>query len=289
MSSTLRALVAALVLVVPLAAFQVVSAQQPVISSKTGGKEAGSAISELSQLGGRRVWMVNAPQAECDKLAALGMVVNCDQGRETYGLERSIVIWCQDFDHAIAGKLLAHLGHTDFEQNTHATYPPGTDNAECGMMYEITIRYPIAGISTPVAQAPVAASSSAGMIFSKEGSSAPAASAAPPSTARATGISQLSQLRGRQIWMVNAPLADCAKMEALGMIVDCEQGRETDALANQIVIWCTQFDHAIAGAILSHLGRTHFQQRTHVTEPGSTDDGECGMLYEITMYYPQGG
>ena len=285
MSSSLRTLLATLVLLLPLAAFQVVSAQQPVITSKSGGKAAGSAISELSQLRGRQVWMVNAPQAECAKLEALGMVVNCAQGQETYGMERSIVIWCQDFDHAIAGRLLNHLGRADFEQHTHATYPPGTDNGECGMMFEITIRYPLGGSGPAAVPSPVAAGSAPSGIFSKEGGVASASPQPAPISAPSGGISQLSQLRGRQIWMVNAPQAECNKMAALGMIVDCEQGRDTVGLSHQIVIWCQQFDHAIAGAILNHLGRQDFQQRTHVTEPDNVDNGECGMLYEITMYY----
>ncbi len=285
MPTTLRALLTTLVLLIPLAAFQVVSAQEPVILTKAAGKGPATAISELSQLRGRQIWMVNAPQADCAKMEALGMIVDCEQGRETYGMQHEIVIWCQEFDHAIAAKILGHLGRSDFSQRTHVTNPQGTNNGECGMLFEITIRYRDAASTEPAAPvaAPTAPSGGAGGIFSKEGGTATVSSSAAP--AAAGPISQLNQLRGRQIWMVNAPAAECAKMEALGMIVDCDQGGETYGMERDIVIWCQEFDHGIAGKILSHLGRTGFDQRTHVTEPDNVDNEECGQLYEITMYY----
>jgi hypothetical protein len=98
-------------------------------------------IFELSQLSGRQIWMVNGPTAECRKMEKLGMIVDCEQGRDTLGMEDEIVIWCQEFDHSIAKKILDHLGHPDFDIRTHVTYPPGTDNGECGELFEVTIRY----------------------------------------------------------------------------------------------------------------------------------------------------
>jgi len=284
MPATLRAVLATLVLLIPLAAFQVVSAQEPVVLSKTAGKGPTTAISELSQLRGRQIWMVNAPQADCDKMEALGMIVDCEQGRETYGMQHEIVIWCQAFDHAIAAKILNHLGRSNFEQRTHVTFPQGTNNGECSQLFEITIRYRDAASSEPEAP-PTAPASQGGMIFSKEGGSSASTATVASAPVHTGPISQLSQLRGRQIWMVNAPTAECAKMEALGMIVDCDQGVDTYGMERDIVIWCQEFDPSIAGVILSHLGRTSFDQRTHGTEPENTDNDECGQLYEITMYY----
>lgn len=97
-------------------------------------------ITELSQLKGRQIWMVNAPKRECDKMEALGMVVDCEQGRDLMGMEDEIVIWCQEFGGGIAKKILDHLGHSDFEIRT---WDEGghVDNSECGELFEVTIRY----------------------------------------------------------------------------------------------------------------------------------------------------
>ncbi len=102
-------------------------------------------IFELGDLKGRQVWMVNGPKSDCAKLEKLGMIVECDQGYDTLGMEHEIVIWCEAFDHGIAQKMLDHLGHSEFSVRTHQTYPPGTDNSECGELYEVTIRYEDAG------------------------------------------------------------------------------------------------------------------------------------------------
>ena len=85
--------------------------------------------------------MVNAPKGDCQKMEKLGMIVDCEQGRDTMGMEHEIVIWCEEFDHGIAQKILDHLGHSDFEVRTHQTFPPGTDNGECGQLFEVTVRY----------------------------------------------------------------------------------------------------------------------------------------------------
>jgi hypothetical protein len=108
-------------------------------------QEAQAPISDLSGLSGRQVWMLNAPRGDCAKMEKLGMLVTCDQGRDTLGLEHEIVIWCEEFDHSIAKKILDHLGHSDFDIRTHHNYPPGTDNSECGQLFEVTIRYRDAG------------------------------------------------------------------------------------------------------------------------------------------------
>ncbi len=104
-----------------------------------GGVEA--RFFELSDLDGRQIWMVNGPKSDCKKMAALGMIVDCEQGRDTLGMTKEIVIWCEMFDHDIAQKILDHLGHSEFDVRTHKTYPPGTDNGECGELFEITVRY----------------------------------------------------------------------------------------------------------------------------------------------------
>ncbi len=96
-------------------------------------------------LKGRQIWMVNAPQAECRKMEQLGMIVDCEQGRDTMGMEDEIVIWCEMFDAGMAQKILDHLGHPDFEIRTHETQPWGTDNGECGKLFEVTIRYKDSG------------------------------------------------------------------------------------------------------------------------------------------------
>ncbi len=264
--------------------YEVTIRYQDGVSHEPGGSPAassGDGISRLDQLRGRQIWMVNAPPQDCAKMEALGMIVDCEQGRNTMGMEHQIVIWCTEFEHSIAGTILDHLGRSDFRQRTHQTEPAGTDDGECGMLYEITIRYEDGASHDMSATAPPASGGTAGGIFSKDGATAPAAAT--------TGISELSQLRGREVWMVNAPTEDCRKMEALGMIVDCEQGRDTYGMEYEIVIWCPDFDHSIAGKILDHLGRSHFSQRTHSTPGGATKPEECGMLYEITIRYEDPG
>jgi hypothetical protein len=243
----------------------------------------GAAVSELSELSGRQIWMVNAPLEDCAKMEALGMIVDCEQGRDTMGMEHEIVIWCPEFEHAVAGRILDHLGRSDFSQRTHGTPGGVSKPEECGMLYEITIRYQ-SGASHTAAPPATAHGGAHSTIFSKDGTG-PEPGPAPTGA----GISELSELSGRQIWMVNAPLEDCAKMEALGMIVDCEQGRSTMGMEYEIVIWCTQFDHVIAPRILDHLGHNDFSIRTHQTYPAGTDDRECGMLFEITIRYEDAG
>ena len=105
------------------------------------GPDVETTIFELTQLSGRQIWMVNSPKGDCQKMEKLGMVVDCEQGRDTWGMEHEIVIWCEAFDGGIAQKILDHLGHGDFSIRTHANQPEFADNGECGELYEITIRY----------------------------------------------------------------------------------------------------------------------------------------------------
>ncbi len=107
----------------------------------SNGGDVEATIFELSDLKGRQIWMLNGPQSECRKMEQLGMIVDCEQGASTLGMEDEIVIWCQEFDAGIAKKILDHLGHPDFERRTHKTQPWGTDNSECGELFEVTIRY----------------------------------------------------------------------------------------------------------------------------------------------------
>ncbi len=112
---------------------------------EAAGGDVEAKFFELSDLKGRQIWMVNGPVSECKKMEDLGMIVDCEQGRDTLGMEDEIVIWCQEFDGGIAKKILDHLGHPNFEVRTHETQPWGTDNGECGELFEITIRYKDAG------------------------------------------------------------------------------------------------------------------------------------------------
>ena len=113
--------------------------EQYEYDASSGGAEA--VVFELSDLKGRQIWMVNGPTAECNKMEQLGMIVDCEKGRDTLGMEDEIVIWCEEFDAGIAKKILNHLGHPNFEIRTHKTQPWGTDNGECGKLFEVTIRY----------------------------------------------------------------------------------------------------------------------------------------------------
>lgn len=108
---------------------------------EAAGGDVTPVVFELSDLKGRQIWMVNGPKAECRKMEQLGMIVDCEQGRDTMGMEDEIVIWCQEFDAGIAKKILDYLGHPDFELRTWETQPWGTDNGECGKLFEVTIRY----------------------------------------------------------------------------------------------------------------------------------------------------
>ncbi len=103
-----------------------------------------------------------------------------------------------------------------------------------------------------------------------------------------TTIYNLDQLEGRQIWMVNGPKGDCKKMEKLGMIVDCEQGRSLWGMEHEIVIWCQEFDGGMAKKILDHLGHSDFKIRSWVNEE-HIDNSECGELFEVTIRYKEAG
>ncbi len=93
----------------------------------------------------------------------------------------------------------------------------------------------------------------------------------------------MASLQGRKIWLVNPPnRAPCEKMEAAGMIVECDPDWD-HAGDPEIVIWCTEIPHVAAQTVLDHLGLSGFDIRTHQTNPGAAGTGECGELFEITV------
>jgi hypothetical protein len=94
----------------------------------------------------------------------------------------------------------------------------------------------------------------------------------------------LEDLRGRQIWAIDADPSYCAKLEQLGLIVECDPNWGSGN-TEQIVIRCTEIPHAAAPMILDYLGLNHFTVDTYVTDPSSANDGECGDVYEIAIWF----
>ncbi|MDG1484268.1 MAG: hypothetical protein P8R54_32045 [Myxococcota bacterium] len=98
----------------------------------------------------------------------------------------------------------------------------------------------------------------------------------------AAGFSMAS-LEGRQIWLVNPPdRTACDKLEAVGMIVDCDTEWEYTG-DPEVVIWCTEIPHVAAQTVLDYLNLTGFSVRTHQTNPDAAGLNECGELFEITV------
>jgi len=110
---------------------------------------------------------------------------------------------------------------------------------------------------------------------------------AQPTTAPTAGNFSLSDLRGRQIWVIDGDRSYCQKLETLGLVVECDPGWGSSN-HQQIVIRCSQIPHEAAPAILDFLGMTHFNVDTYVTNPASKDDGECGDVYEIAIWFGPG-
>ena len=92
----------------------------------------------LADLQGSQIWVIDGSQSHCDKLAALGLVVECDP---TWGSGNSeqIVIRCTQIPHIAAPMLLEYLGLTHFTVDTYVTDPSTADDSECGEIYEIAI------------------------------------------------------------------------------------------------------------------------------------------------------
>ena len=94
----------------------------------------------------------------------------------------------------------------------------------------------------------------------------------------------LAGLRGRRVWMVNAPEAACAQAEALGLVVDCEPARPGAARA-EVVSWCPQVSRASLEALRAALGVEGFAVRSWEDQPEEQDGEECGAFAEITVRY----
>jgi hypothetical protein len=91
-------------------------------------------------------------------------------------------------------------------------------------------------------------------------------------------------LVGRQVWMVNAPEADCAAAEALGLRVTCEPQRP-GAARGELVVWCPEISQAAAETLLTHLSLEGITVRTWESQPGEANPEECGQFYEIVLRY----
>ncbi len=97
----------------------------------------------------------------------------------------------------------------------------------------------------------------------------------------------LADLRGRQIWVIDGDRSYCTKLEALGLIVECDP-EWGSGNHEQIVIRCTQIPHVAAPLLLDYLGVPQFDVDTWVTDPASANDGECGEVYEIAIWFGPG-
>ena len=51
------------------------------------------------------------------------------------------MIWCTEIAHEAAPALLRYLGKDHYEVRTHQTNPAAAGTGECGMSFEITVRY----------------------------------------------------------------------------------------------------------------------------------------------------
>lgn len=94
----------------------------------------------------------------------------------------------------------------------------------------------------------------------------------------------LQGVSGRQIWMVNAPEADCRAAESLGLLVTCEPQRP-GAAGPEIVVWCPEISQSSAAALVSALGLQGVVVRTWEGQPADKNPEECGHFYEITLRY----
>jgi len=97
----------------------------------------------------------------------------------------------------------------------------------------------------------------------------------------------LADLRGRQIWVIDADPSYCTKLEQLGLEVECDPNWGSES-HEQIVIRCTEIPHAAAPMILDYLGLNHFTVDTYVTDPSTANDDECGDVFEIAIWFGPG-
>jgi len=84
--------------------------------------------------------------------------------------------------------------------------------------------------------------------------------------------------------MVNAPEADCAAVEAIGLKVTCEPERP-GAAGPELVVWCPEISQASSETLLTALSLEGFKVRTWENQPAEKDAEECGEFYEITLRY----
>ncbi|MFT5682437.1 MAG: hypothetical protein ACI8RZ_003355 [Myxococcota bacterium] len=233
---------------------------------------------------GRKVWMVGAPPEDCRRVEQeLGMLVDCDTDWQT--AEDEVVIWCTEIAHEVGPALLEFLGRSHARVRTHQTNPTAAGTGECGMLFEITVRYPNTGSGGVIGGVVSGSPPTTGgkKLFGENGDFA---GGTPPATVTSGSYgATLTALRGRRIWMVNAPESECARVEQeLGLDVECDPTWESLA-QHEIVIWCTQIPHEAAPAILEFLGKSDYEVRTHQTNPSAAGTSECGELYEITVRY----
>ena len=109
---------------------------------------------------------------------------------------------------------------------------------------------------------------------------APAAAEAAPEAP----VDPLQSVRGRQIWMVNAPEADCLRAESMGMTVTCEPERP-GAAGPEIVVWCPEISQSAAESVVAALALQGVVVRTWEEQPADQNPDECGQFYEITLRY----
>ena len=237
----------------------------------------------LQAMRGRKIWMVGAPPADCARVEReLGLVVECDTTWETR--QDEVVIWCTEIPHEVGPAILSFLGRSHAEVRTHQTNPSAGGTGECGQIFEITVRYPSSsGSEGDITAGPVGGDQGSKKLFGSTGNYSSVEQ--PTLTPAASGSGVLAAMRGRKIWMINAPQSECDRVEReLGLVVECDPAWE--ALAHEeIVIWCTDIPHEAAPAILGFLGKDHYRVRTHQTNPSAGGTGECGEIFEITVRY----
>ena len=120
--------------------YQLTVWQRPVQGSQGGASIDAENIS-MASLRGRKIWLVNPPsRAPCRRAEAAGLVVDCDPDWDHSG-EPEIVIWCTEIPHGAAQTVLDHLGLTGFNIRTHQTNRAAGGTEECGMSFEITVRW----------------------------------------------------------------------------------------------------------------------------------------------------
>jgi len=96
----------------------------------------------------------------------------------------------------------------------------------------------------------------------------------------------LQDLNGYRIWVNGGGDRSrdlCEKLEALGMIVECDPERP-DRNRNQIVFFCSTIPMEAGPAILDYLGLRGYRVITHENKTELYDDRACGSFNEIILY-----